>query len=232
MKAFFVTSSGTDIGKTFVTAGVIRTLLSQRRAARGLKPILSGFDPARVVESDTGVLLAAMKQDMNVKNINAVTPWHLTAPLAPDMAARREGKEIDFDALIEFSYSNLSDTDEVFIEGVGGVMVPLTQSKTVLDWMDALKLPTIVVVGSYLGAISHALTAVDTLRNRHLDIAIVIVSESEGSTVPLDETKDSIARFSYGIPCVTVPRARSAHAAAFKNIVKILDAHVPHGVNG
>ena len=67
-------------------------------------------------------------------------------------------------------------------------MVPLDESHTVLDWMSALRIPVLLVAGSYLGTISHTLTALHVLAHRNLDIAAVVVSESSAPGAPLDET--------------------------------------------
>ncbi len=93
-----------------------------------------------------------------------------------------------------------------FIEGVGGIMVPIDAERTVLDWMAALGLPVILVVGGYLGTISHTLTALDVLTKRALRIAAIVVSEKENDTVPLDDTVASIARFSGGVEVIGLPR--------------------------
>ena len=94
----------------------------------------------------------------------------------------------------------------LFIEGVGGIMVPLDAKRTVLDWMAALNIPLLLVVGGYLGAISHTLTALDVLAQRKLKIAAIVVSESERGTVELDDTVASIARFSNGVDVIGLPR--------------------------
>ena len=67
----------------------------------------------------------------------------------------------------------------LLIEGIGGVMVPLDDRRTVLDWMSLLRIPVVLVAGSYVGTISHTLTALEVLARRNLDIAAVVVSESE-----------------------------------------------------
>jgi dethiobiotin synthetase len=74
-------------------------------------------------------------------------------------------------------------------------MVPLDEQRTVLDVMMALQLPLILVVGSYLGTISHTLTALDALFRREMSVLAIIVSETPGSPVPLHETVAAIARF-------------------------------------
>ncbi|MGZ9215222.1 MAG: ATP-dependent dethiobiotin synthetase BioD, partial [Candidatus Binatia bacterium] len=86
------------------------------------------------------------------------------------------------------------------------IMVPLDARRTVLDWMAALDIPLLLVVGGYLGAISHTLTALDVLAQRKLKIAAIVVSESERGTVELDDTVASIARFSKEVVVIGLPR--------------------------
>jgi dethiobiotin synthetase len=85
-------------------------------------------------------------------------------------------------------------------------MVPLDANRTVLDWMAALNIPLLLVVGGYLGTISHTLTAIDVLTQRKLSIAAIVVSESERNPVELADTVASIARFSDGVEVIGLPR--------------------------
>lgn len=207
MSAYFVTATGTDIGKTFVTAGLIRYLRGAGQPVNALKPIVSGYDSSVVETSDPAVLLKALGRQVSADEIDTIAPWRFRAPLSPDIAAAREGRNVDFDELVDFSRAAVQATTGIlFIEGAGGIMVPLDNRRTVLDWMAALDIPLLLVVGGYLGAISHTLTALDVLRQRKLTIATIIVSESERGTVELDDTVDSIARFSDGVEVVGLPR--------------------------
>jgi dethiobiotin synthetase len=102
MTALFITGSGTDVGKTFVTALLARQLRGAGRAVRALKPVVSGFDPAAAGSSDPGLLLDAAGLAVSPENLEAVAPWRFKAGLSPDMAAAREGRTIDFNALLAF----------------------------------------------------------------------------------------------------------------------------------
>ena len=83
------------------------------------------------------------------------------------MAARKEGKAVDFGALVDFCRRAIAACPgTLLIEGIGGVMVPLDEKHTVLDWMAALNIPVVLVAGSYLGSLSHTLTALDAMRSR------------------------------------------------------------------
>ena len=207
MSAYFVTSTGTDIGKTFVTAGLIRYLREAGQAVHALKPVVSGYNPSVVETSDPAVLLKALGQPVAADEVEAIAPWRFRAPLSPDLAAAREGRSVAFDELIAFSRKAIdAETGMLFIEGVGGIMVPLDTERTVLDWMAALQIPLLLVVGGYLGTISHTLTALDVLATRHLKVAAIVVSESELNPVELDDTVASIARFSGGVDVIGLPR--------------------------
>jgi dethiobiotin synthetase len=207
MTAYFVTATGTDIGKTFVTAGLIRYLRQSNQPVGALKPVVSGYEPSVVETSDPAVLLRALGRPVSAEEIENIAPFRFRAPLSPDLAAAREGRSVDFDTLLGFTREAIAaHTGLLFIEGVGGIMVPLDARRTVLDWMAELKLPVLLVVGGYLGTISHTLTALDVLARRQLGVTAIVVSEGERDTVPLDETVASIARFADTTPVVGLPR--------------------------
>ena len=212
MSAYFVTSTGTDIGKTFVTAGLIRYLREAGQAVHALKPVVSGYGPSVVETSDPAVLLNALGKPIDAGTIEGVAPWRFRAPLSPDLAAARENRSIDFDELVAFSRKEIGASNGIlFIEGVGGIMVPLDGTHTVLDWAAALGLPLILVTGSYLGTLSHSLTALRVAAG--LRIAAIVVNETPGSTVAMDDTVATLRRFAPGIPVVALARGADDFAA-------------------
>lgn len=222
MSAIFITGTGTDVGKTFVAASLIRHLRQMGRTVDAIKPVVSGFDPTQPATSDPGMLLRALGLPVTMEEIERISPWRFRAALSPDMAAEREGRRIDVDAVIAYCRTAIDQRrDIMLIEGVGGIMVPLDAERTILDVMMALQIPLIVVAGSYLGTISHTLTAVDALYRRSMTVMAIIVSETPGSTVPLDDTVAAIRRFVE--PVIALPRQRQASragpsAAAFSQI--------------
>jgi dethiobiotin synthetase len=205
VSAIFITATGTDLGKTYVAASLIRHLRQMGRLVDAIKPVASGFDPANFAASDPAVLLQALGLPVTEQEIDRITPWRFQAALSPDLAAAREGRAIDLDAVIGFCQTAVERRrDILLIEGVGGIMVPLDGERTVLDLMMALQLPLILVAGSYLGTISHTLTALDALFRRGLQVLAIVVSETPGSSVPLDDTVAAIARFAE--PVIGLPR--------------------------
>ena len=81
MAAYFVTSTGTDIGKTFVTAGLIRYLRGSGQPIDALKPVVSGYDSSVVETSDPAVLLGALGKPVSAEEIERIAPWRFRAPL-------------------------------------------------------------------------------------------------------------------------------------------------------
>jgi dethiobiotin synthetase len=225
MSTYFVTASGTDIGKTFVTAGLIRHLRQAGQTVDALKPIVSGFDIATSAISDPGILLDALDEPVSVEAIKRISPWQFSAALSPDMAAAREGRSIDFAELIAHCRGAIDQSDgTLLIEGVGGIMVPLDGERTVLDWTKALGLPLIFVTGSYLGSISHTLTALRVIADAGLGVKVVVVNESGDGAVPLDETVATLARFAPGTAITTIPRVKAPAGArdAFAELARLI----------
>ena len=204
MSTLFVTATGTEIGKTIVTAALCRELREAGRPVRALKPVLSGYDPAERHESDPGVLLASLGEPATEEAVAAIAPWRFSAPLSPDMAAAREGRSLDLGEIVAFCRAAAGDP--LLVEGIGGAMVPLDDDHTVLDWIAALEAPALVVAGSYLGTISHTLTTLAAMRGRGVPIAGLVISESPESPVPPAETAATVVRHAGALPVAILPR--------------------------
>jgi dethiobiotin synthetase len=138
-----------------------------------------------------------------------LSPFRFAAPLAPAMAAKLEGRTLDFDAVVAVCRRTLASNPFTIVEGVGGSFVPMTDNTLVADWIAALALPSLLVTGSYLGTLSHTIATVDAMRTRGLSITAIIVSESaptSGDPHPdLAETAAQIRRWC-DLPVAVIPR--------------------------
>jgi dethiobiotin synthetase len=221
MPALFITATGTDIGKTFVTTGLIRALRGHGRSVAALKPIATGFDESNFAASDSALLLEACGRDVNLDTIAAISPWRFAAPLSPDMAAAREGKSIDRAAVERFCANAIREAEDILlIEGIGGLMVPLDAQSTVVDLVTALRIPAILVAGTYLGSLSHTLTTLEVAQKRELPIAALALNETARSTVSAEATHESLSHFWEG-PIVTIRRDAN-NATAFERLMEFL----------
>ena len=207
MSANFITGTGTDIGKTWLACALLRHWRAAGLAPAAFKPVLSGFDALRPGLSDAGALRAVLGREASRAELDAIAPWRFVAPLSPDMAAAREGRRIDFDELVDFSRQAIATPGRpLLIEGVGGVMAPLDERHTVRDWIVASGLPCVLVTGSYLGSLSHTLTALEALQRVGAGVTAIVVNESPGSTVALDATLQTLSRLVAGIPLTAIAR--------------------------
>lgn len=197
MTHYFITATGTGIGKTFFTCHLIQQWRKEGKRVTAVKPVISEFDFARPETSDTGLIAQALGLPLTASTIESISPWRFAAPLSPDMAARQEKRRVDFDDVVNFCRRGREANCHV-IEGAGGVMSPLTETHTNLDLMQALNIPVILVTGSYLGTISHTLTALEALDSRSVTVQSIVMNESPDETIPLEETYKSLQAFTGG----------------------------------
>jgi len=209
IQTLFVTATGTDVGKTFIACELLREMTRRRIEIEPFKPVLSGFTDAE--SSDAGRLLRA--RGRSLIDFAKVAPLRFKAPLAPPSAARAEGVDLRLSQLVQLCRERM--TGPLLIEGAGGVMSPIAEDGTNLDLIAELGVPALLVTGSYLGAASHTLTAIEAMRIRKVVIVAVVVSESEGDNPPLGEIEGSLARFAPDIPRFTAGRKRDFNVGRF-----------------
>lgn len=173
MKGFFVTGTDTDVGKTVAAAW-----LTAHLGATYWKPIQSGEEGTTDTEA---VRRLAELPDERVVPESYVLP----EPLSPHESARRAGVTIDLAAI------RLPEIDNfVVVEGAGGLMVPLNDKEFVIDLIEDLGLPAILVARSTLGTINHTLLSLEALRRRGLAVAGVIMIGPE-----MDHNRAAIERY-------------------------------------
>lgn len=164
----FVTGTDTEVGKTLVTAALACRLKQGGAKVGVMKPVETGSGAGSLTLSDGERLKAGAGSD---DPLDLISPYRFPAPLAPLAAARQAGVTINPER-IRASFETLAARYEVLlVEGVGGVMVPLAEQFNVLDLIDLLGLPVLIVGRATLGGVNHALLTVEALRRR--DIAIV-----------------------------------------------------------
>jgi dethiobiotin synthetase len=207
MAAFFVTGAGTDIGKTWASAALLRHWRGRGLEPVAVKPVATGYDPDRPEDSDAAALLRALGRPVTAETVEAITPIRLREPLSPDQAARREGAFVSARGAAVASWAAMQGAKgPALVEGAGGAMTPLNDSETMLDLMLELRLPAIFLMGSYLGAISHALTGLLALKARGVAVPLVLVNETPASPVDLHETVATVAGHAQGSAVLAIPR--------------------------
>ncbi len=208
MQRLFITGVGTGVGKTLVTTILCHQLRAMGKEVAALKPVVSGFDDGDP-ESDPALILRSLGVEPSPDRIHTISPWRFAAPLSPHEAARREGRSVklsDVSGFCREATSRAGSASFRLIEGAGGVMSPIADDGTCLDLIAELGDPAILVTGTYLGAISHTLTALAALEAAEAVLDVVVVSESaEG--VGLAETVAALRHYGGpALPLIELPR--------------------------
>lgn len=182
----FVTGTDTEVGKT-VVAGAIADWFARRGRRVGVcKPAATGCVRRRegLVSEDAEFL--AHCGDASFP-LDLICPQRFVEPLAPAVAAQRAGVELDWGAVERSLGIMTAASDVMIVEGVGGVMVPMDRRHTVLDMVQWLKLPTVVVARAGLGTINHTLLTVQALRGAGVKVAGVVINRYPAGTPGLAE---------------------------------------------
>jgi len=168
----FITGTDTDVGKTYVTKTLLKFYNEQGYQTLGLKPIASGakMEKGKLYNDDALTLMKASSlQNVDYDTIN---PFVFKKPIAPHLAAQKEGIELTLDSVkkeIEKSF-NTTKADVTLVEGVGGWAVPLNANELMCDLVSALRLPVILVVGIKLGCLNHAILTTQTIQRSNIPL--------------------------------------------------------------
>ncbi len=196
-KVFFVTGSGTGVGKTFAASVLLKMFRDDGFSVCPLKPVESGVCHGE--ESDIDRLLKYSGADLSVEE---VSPYRFTLPASPHLAAKDENKKIitsDLKMIVDRYKDNF---DYTLVEGCGGLMVPLTEDGyLVSDWIKSLGVPVVLVTSLELGTINHTLLSVELCRAKGIPLMGIIfsnVEEAKNQKIYSDNIK-TITRLS-GVP--------------------------------
>lgn len=191
----------TDIGKSVATGMMARFLLSRGQSVITQKIVQTG---CRGIAEDILTHRKLMGVELFPEDVSGLTcPFVFTKPCSPHLAAELEGKQIDPGKILADSGILAERYDYVLLEGVGGLMVPLTRNLTFLDYIEEQKYPLILVSGPRLGSVNHTLSALELLQKRGVAVR-GIVYNCYGASDP-DILRDSRMVFAeylsrYGFP--------------------------------
>lgn len=174
----FFTGTDTGVGKTVVMATVARCLRAGGRRVGVCKPVATGASrqDGRWLSEDTIQLARAAEIE---NELERVTPWVFAEPLAPAVAAARAGVSLAISELVSAVDWWTTRADVVLVEGVGGMLCPLTLRETVADLAARLGFPMVIVARTTLGTLNHTLLTLEVASRRGLRVAGVVLNEVE-----------------------------------------------------
>ncbi len=168
---YFVTGTDTDCGKTFVTALLVKAARAAGVDAVGAKPFCCG------PRTDVEILAAAAG---GVEPPAAINPVWLQTPAAPRACQMSGEPAADWAGALAAVRALAARHDQVFCEGAGGWLVPVTDKLTLADFAVELGWPVIVVVRNRLGALNHALLTIESVRARGLELTGIVLNNADG----------------------------------------------------
>ncbi|MBT8117868.1 MAG: dethiobiotin synthase [Gammaproteobacteria bacterium] len=169
-RGIFVTGTDTGIGKTVVSLGLMQALQDRGLSVAGMKPLASGCEPtAAGLRNDDALRL--QRQSSIALDYDAVNPYALEPAIAPHLAARAAGVNVEIEVIHEAYQILAAQVDCVVVEGVGGWRVPLNDREEVADLANRLGLDICLVVGMRLGCLNHALLTASAIENSGCSLA-------------------------------------------------------------
>ncbi|MBT3201494.1 MAG: dethiobiotin synthase [Phycisphaerales bacterium] len=192
MRGVFVTATDTEVGKTVIAGAIAKSLNAEGVRTEVFKPAASGCHHAGgdLVSEDAEFLAACAD---SARPLNEIAPLRYRAALAPNVAAQRAGREVDIEAMLA-SYRRLEGKcDAVVVEGVGGLLCPISDDLWVIHLALMMQLPVVIVARPDLGTINHTLLTIHAARSAGLHVAGVIINRYQIDPNQTDGPDDVIA---------------------------------------
>ena len=183
-KGYFISGTDTGVGKTVVTACLLAFYRNQGINAGIMKPVETGVDPecSSDANSDAKFLLEVSG---NQDALEEVSPIRLKPAAAPLQAARIINQTLSIDSIMRNFDRLQTRYDQMLVEGIGGLMVPLKPDYLISDLIKDIQLPLIIVSRIALGAINHTLLTLKVAEEKGIEIAGVVLNRCKSG--PLDE---------------------------------------------
>lgn len=198
MHKYFITSTGTEIGKTHYMCNFIKQIISAKKTVKAIKPIITGLDFNNIALSDSALILKSLQQDISKENILNISPFYFNLAESPDTAAIKEKKQyLNYHQILNFCQEFLAKNNKDYglIEGIGGIMVPINQNKNILNLIKDLNIEIILVIGNYLGSRSHSLNVIEICKIHKIKIHKIILNNFPNNLDNAQNIKNSIQNF-------------------------------------
>ena len=221
-RAIFITGTDTGVGKTVVAGLLGRFLIEKKIDVITQKWIQTGCSS---FSDDVAFHLEMMgKTEKDISPyLSDVTPYILSFPSSPHLAAEIAGKHIDTARIEESFYTLQKDFEVVLVEGSGGLMVPINEEKMMIDVVRKLNLPVLIVAENKLGAINQTVLTVEALRRRDMQILGIVFDRcSEGGDEQILKDNPKIIRKLTGVEVL-------GEAPFTKDIAELYKAFRPIG---
>ena len=203
MKSLFVTGNDTDVGKTCVTASIVKNLRDMDIDVGVMKPFASGYK--KNSNSLYQYVEILMKYSNSHDPTDLVNPYFFEIPTSPYDASKILGQKINLQKITDAYDKLLLSHDLVIVEGIGGLMTPITQNYFVSNLISELDIDTIIVIGSKLGTVNHTMLTYEHCKQMHLKLKGFVINQTEPNGYELSNLKQQIMELTNQTVYCTIP---------------------------
>ena len=192
MNSLFITGTDTDVGKTCVTAGLVNYLSKMNVDVGVMKPFASGYKANDDSVSEDVQILT--KYSGVTDPIDLINPYFFEIPTSPYEACMKLNREIDISKVVDAYKQLISNHDVVIVEGIGGIMTPISQNYFVSDLICELKLNSIIVTGSKIGAVNHLMLTYQHSQQKNLNFNGFLINQNTPDGYELSSLRQQVSR--------------------------------------
>jgi len=218
MKPIFVTATDTDIGKTYVCAGLAYALKKLDVDVGIMKPFACGVKQKIGFSSNDLTILANAAMVDDAEDI--VNPFFFPIPASPYTAAKNLGVKIDVEHVME-CFRKLDEIhDIVLVEGIGGIMTPILKDYAIINLIKDLMANTIIVTSSKIGTVNHTVLTCNMCKNMNIPIKGLIINNFDSTGYPIPELeRDLIALTDLPVLC-SLPHMKKFNLANYSALIQ------------
>ena len=187
MKSYFITGTDTDVGKTVISAGLVRALTDIGFDVGVMKPFAAGEQQAQGFASEDAEILAKAAKTSDPESL--INPQFFPLPASPYTAAKNLNQSVDLPKILK-SYAELTKNhDFLIVEGMGGIMTPILKDYSVVDMIKEMNLEAIIVTRTKIGTVNHTLMTTKICQQKGIPIKGIIINNFDKEGYPANELK-------------------------------------------
>ena len=222
MNSLFVTGTDTDVGKTCITASILSYLSKMNVDVGVMKPFASGYKST--IDSVSEDVKILMKYSGVNDPVDLINPYFFEIPTSPYDACKQLNLEIDISMVID-SYKQLSSIhDVVIVEGIGGIMTPISKNYFVSDLISDLQMDAIIVTGSKVGTVNHLMLTYQHAKEKKIPLNGFVINQNVSDGYELSNLRKQIIDLTGQAVHGTIPYQKSFNIESYvENFSNFID---------
>ena len=218
MKPIFVTATDTDIGKTYVCAGLAYALKKLDVDVGIMKPFACGVKQKIGFSSNDLTILANAAMIDDAEDI--INPFFFPIPASPYTAAKNLGVKINVEHVMECFRKLDQIHDIMLVEGIGGIMTPILKDYAIIDLIKDLMANTIIVTSSKIGTVNHTVLTCNMCKNMNIPIKGLIINNFDSAGYPIDELERDLSALTDLPVLCSLPHMKKFNLSNYSELIQ------------